>query len=125
MGANGDQFLRELKAETKAMEREFVEFRADVVRDVLRVATGRTPQRSGKTAKSWGANPGRKANYSLWGGSAYAHDLLRGPQIKAGTAITLGNAHFISGFIENGTVHQQARPMLRVGIEHVKDREQK
>lgn len=125
MGANADQFLRELRKEVRDMEREFVEFRADVVGDALAVAESRTPERSGTTKKSWGANVGARPDFESWDGSGSARAALKAGNVRAKSKVTLGNAHFVSGFLERGTVKMSARPMLRVGVESVADREQK
>lgn len=124
MPTNANQFLRELNAETRAIETEFVGWRADLVRDMLRVARSRTPERSGRTKRSWGANAGPKPDFGSWNGSpGEAAAALR--QTKPGARIHAGNAHFISSWIEKGTVKMTARPMLRVGIEHIANREKK
>ena len=120
MGANGIQFDKELRDEVKRVQRKFIVFRADLVGDMLSVAEAKTPEKTGKTKKSWGASSGKTGvDFPQFGGSLKARAALL--KTKVGTRVFAGNSHFISGFLENGTKRgTRARHMLKIGIESVK-----
>ena len=147
---NADEFNKELMAEVGALDQDFVNFRADVIADALQVAESRTPKgRSGDLVESWGAQPGKLA-FGFGGksgefratGSQAVRGFLRGT--KPAESITMGNDDFKASWFEFGTKQRRkkgwgsrkkprgantgritARHMLAVGIESVKDREQK
>ena len=133
---NGAQFARQIVAEAKAIGKEFVDWRADLVADILTVAERRSPtgparviHRRGKTIslpgrrllEGWGANIGSKPRYQTWSGSGSARTHLR--RARPGSTIVFGNREFYSSWQEKGTrTTTRARWMLRTGIESVKDR---
>ena len=134
MGTNAAQFARELAADTKALNKEFVDWRAKIVTKMLTVAEGRTPISTrpkfikGKNVgqqkrlkRGWGIEVTRKATFGgNWVSLPSVETRLRKTVPKS--PIQAGNREFTASWHENGTkTTTRARHMLAVGIESVKD----
>lgn len=124
MGVNASQFEKELLEDLDVIERKFIDFRADVVGDMLSHGAGLTPVGATKrTVRGWGAQVGNLRYAGEWRaqGSAVARAFLR--RTRVGDPIFAGNSWFVSGFHENGTKRGlRAVHMLARAIEAVKDR---
>ncbi len=129
MSVNAAQFERELLGEVEDLSQDFMDFKADIVGDILSVAEKRTT--AGSIKNSWGAGLRDSFTFDMFRGSAQARADIR--KAKPGTPIFFGNSDWRSGFFEKGTEERttkkgarrgriRARHMLKVGIESVRGR---
>ena len=129
MSTNAAQFERELLDEVEDLSQEFVDFKADIVGDILVVAETRPQPDAIKRA--WGAGLRNSFSFDDFRGSSRARADIR--KASPGTPIFFGNSDWRSGFFEKGTRPRftkkgafrgriRVRHMLQVGIESVKDR---